>query len=134
MKATTRKERTAAQQPSEIIVTPLTPAMSKEQACAMFAQEAILIGSSNVIPLYRVCELLGGWVRPWFDVTRTPYKTAISPTETAYMRPGVEWNAVGDVGHTIYVLYERGFLKVVSASNAEIINQREKGSAYALED
>ena len=133
MNATTHKERTATQNASEIIVTPIAPAMNKEQASAMFVQESMLIGNSNVIPLYRVCELFGGWVRLWFEALRQPYKHGAIGEETAYMMAGVEWNTVGDVGKSVYVLYERGFKKIVSHNNAEIIAQREKESVYALE-
>lgn len=135
MKATTRKKSTAEQRlsPSEIIVSPIAPAMSKEQACAMFAQEAILFGKRNGIPLYRVCELFGGWVRPWFEATRTPYRSCVDGKETAYMCPGVDWNAAGDVGEMVCYLYESGFFKVVSRNNTEVVYQREKESASALE-
>lgn len=133
MKATTRKEHDAELKLSEIIVTPIAPAMSKEQASAMFAQESVLIGNSNVIPLYRVCELFGSWVRPWFEASRKPYDRGAIDGESAHMMAGVEWNSVGDVGKLSDVLYERGFRKVVSRNNAEIIIRREMESAYPLE-
>ena len=92
--------------------TIIAPAMNNEQVTALFERECLLIGERDVVPLYRVTEIFGEWAAQWFDQRRGCDKESLFVA-------GLDWNQVGSE----MVLYKRGFRKIASENNAEIIKQ-----------
>ena len=85
--------------------------LNKAAAVELFEKEAVLFGTSDVVPFYRAIELFGEAAAAFFDRT---IKT------DGYLEGGADWNAWGactdDRPMTNY-LYKAGFLKLVTEHN-----------------
>lgn len=85
--------------------------LNKAAAVELFEKEAILLGTSDVVPFYRAIELFGEEAAMFFDMTIK---------FEGYLEGGKDWNAWGactDERPMTNYLYKAGFLKLVTEHN-----------------
>lgn len=89
--------------------------LNKAEAVELFEKEAILFGTSDVIPFYRAIELFGEEAAVFFSE---------NIKWEGYLKGGEDWNAWGACTEkrpiTNY-LYKAGFLKLVTEHNYQIV-------------
>lgn len=89
--------------------------LNKAEAVELFEKEAILFGTSDVIPFYRAIELFGEEAAAFFSE---------NIKWEGYLKCGEDWNAWGACTEkrpiTNY-LYKAGFLKLVTEHNYQIV-------------
>lgn len=89
--------------------------LNKAEAVELFEKEAILFGTSDVIPFYRAIELFGEEAAAFFSK---------NIKWEGYLKGGEDWNAWGACTEkrpiTNY-LYKAGFLKLVTEHNYHIV-------------
>lgn len=83
--------------------------LKKEDALAIFEREAVLIGSSDVIPVYRAVALLG--------------EEAVAFASKGGEDRNEYW--LGSKEKSIAYLYRAGFLKAVTHRNIVLLLQEE---------
>lgn len=96
--------------------------LNKEQAAALFDNEAILFGDCNGIPEYRVVELFGEWVGAFIENTLSL---------DGYLAGGKDWNGAGACSEDepfIHYFYRSGFYKIVSKHNYRLTVQAHRAS------
>lgn len=89
--------------------------LSKAATVELFEKEAILFGTSDVIPFYRAIELFGEEAAAFFDEN-------IKWNEC--LKGGEDWNAWGaytDKRPITNCLYKTGFLKLVTEHNYQLV-------------
>lgn len=102
----------------EINSRPLEYPLSKSQVDTLFEQEAVLFGTNDGVPEYRVVELFGQWAATW---------TEKNMYNDGYLAPGTEWNGWGDCGPErpmIHYFYRSGFRKVASEHNYRLLLEK----------
>ncbi len=85
--------------------------LNKAAAVELFEKEAVLFGTSDVVPFYRAIELFGEEAAMFFDRTIK---------FEGYLEGGKDWNAWGactDERPMTNYLYKAGFLKLVTEHN-----------------
>lgn len=89
--------------------------LNKEETVELFEKEAILFGTSDVIPFYRAIELFGEEAAAFFSE---------NIKWEGYLKGGEDWSAWGACTEkrpiTNY-LYKAGFLKLVTEHNYQIV-------------
>ena len=89
--------------------------LNKAEAVELFENEAILFGTSDVIPFYRAIELFGEEAAAFFSE---------NIKWEGYLKGGEDWNVWGACTEkrpiTNY-LYKAGFLKLVTEHNYQIV-------------
>lgn len=83
--------------------------LRKEDALTIFEREAVLIGSNNVVPVYRAVALLG--------------EEAVDFASKGGEDRNEYW--LGSKEKSIAYLYKAGFLKAVTHRNIELLLQEE---------
>lgn len=89
----------------------ISEVLNKTAAVELFEKEAILFGTSDVVPFYRAIELFGEEAAAFFDRTIK---------FDGYLKDGEDWNAWGacsDERPITNYLYRAGFLKLVTEHN-----------------
>lgn len=100
--------------------------LSRAQAEALFAAEAVFLYSADMIPEYRVIELFGDDIAKWLD-SCCGYN--------GYMKGGQDYNYCGDYDSLIRSFYMPGFLKIVSKANhAQTLQSHRNSEAGKLAD
>lgn len=102
--------------------------LNKDAAVELFEKEAILFGTSDVVPFYRAIELFGEEAAIFFDE---------NIKWEGYLKGGEDWNAWGACTEkrpmTNY-LYKAGFLKLVTEHNYMLVikahNESEGGHIF----
>lgn len=96
--------------------------LNRQQAEALFDAEAVLFGTSNGIPEYRIVELFGEWAGAFME------KHIHSE---GYLAGGRDWNAWGDCGQErpmLRYLLRPGLLKIASEHNYRIALSNHRSS------
>lgn len=98
--------------------------LNKQQAEALFAQECILLGSENVVPIARTVELFGRSCAEWIE-------SGIGLG--CYLRGGYHYNMWSAGGANVHYLTYSGFQQAVSWHNCRLFSQRptEGSTAWA---
>lgn len=89
--------------------------LNKAAAVELFEKEAILFGTSDVVPFYRAIELFGEEAAAFFDE---------NIKWEGYLKGGEDWNAWGactDERPITNYLYKAGFLKLVTEHNYQLV-------------
>lgn len=89
--------------------------LNKAAAVELFEKEAILFGTSDVVPFYRAIELFGEEAAAFFDE---------NIKWEGYLKGGEDWNAWGactDKRPITNYLYKAGFLKLVTEHNYQLV-------------
>lgn len=89
--------------------------LNKAAAVELFEKEAILFGTSDVVPFYRAIELFGEEAAAFFDE---------NIKWEGYLKGGEDWNAWGactDERPMTNYLYKAGFLKLVTEHNYQLV-------------
>lgn len=89
--------------------------LNKAEAVELFEKEAILFGTSDVIPFYRIIELFGEEAAVFFSE---------NIKWEGYLKGGEDWNAWGactDESPMTNYLYRAGFLKLVTEHNYQLV-------------
>ncbi len=102
--------------------------LNKAAAIELFEKEAILFGTSDVVPFYRAIELFGEEAAIFFDE---------NIKWEGYLKGGEDWNAWGactDKRPMTNYLYKAGFLKLVTEHNYMLVikahNESEGGHIF----
>lgn len=101
--------------------------LSKQQAEALFAREAILLGTgmfitrnNESVPMHRIGELFGVEMMEWFETgTHNHFKG------------GEDYNIIGggsDGSPFIHIVYHDGFMNIVCRHNRKLVAQAHKTS------
>lgn len=92
--------------------------LNKAQADELFSREAVLLGTDEVVPEYRIAELFGEKVSAWAE-GGMKFK--------GYLVAGEDYSAWGS-GHgdppMLNCFYHSGFRKIVSEHNYQVTVQR----------
>ena len=103
--------------------------LSKSQTDMLFDQEAVLFGTRNGVPEYRIVELFGDWAATWLE--KNMYADG-------YLNPGSEWNGWGDCGPERpmrHHFYRSGFHKIASEHNYRLsLEKHNTSTAGSLVD
>ena len=100
----------------------ITTTLSKEQAAALFDNEAILFGECNGIPEHRIVELFGEWTGAFIERVLSL---------DGYLAAGEDWNGAGACSEEepmIHYFYRAGFYKIVSKHNYRLTVQAHRAS------
>ena len=96
--------------------------INKSEAMAIFEKEAVLLGSEDVIPFYKVIDIFGERAAIFIDDNMK---------QNGYLVGGADWNAMGACTKDrplMNYLYKAGFLKLVSEYNYQIAIEEYKHS------
>lgn len=91
----------------------ITQTLKKDQITELFDQESCFMYSQDVIPEYRVIELIGEDFAEWIDSCCS---------HEGYLKAGTDYNLCGDGSdRMLRHFYLSGFMKIMSKHNEKIL-------------